>query len=107
MCDMKILLATDGSDYSKAALFRVHSRLIFLFPTDAYSRGNRIVKVEPRPGAEVPSPRPPCARATRLTAGSPSPEPLGFVLKKGLKILERSSSGIPRPLSSTSITASL
>jgi hypothetical protein len=44
------------------------------------------VKVEPRPGVEVTSARPPCARATRLTAGSPNPAPLGFVLKKGLKI---------------------
>jgi hypothetical protein len=35
-------------------------------------------------------------------AGSPNPALLGFVPKKGLKILDRSSSVMPLPLSSTS-----
>ncbi len=51
------------------------------------------MNVEPRPGVEVTSTRPPGARAMRLTAGSPNPAPLGFVLKNGLKILDRSSTG--------------
>jgi hypothetical protein len=31
----------------------------------------------------------------RLIAGSPNPAPLGFVLRKGLKILDRSSENKP------------
>src|SRR5262245_11753065 len=77
VCPWKNLSANFVYRYVK---FRVHSLLIFLFSIDADSRGSRIVKTAPRPRAEVTSTRPPCARATRLTAGSPSPEPLGFVL---------------------------
>ena len=46
---------------------------------------------------------PPCSVAISLTIGSPSPMPVTFVEKWGRKSLSRSSSGMPGPLSLTTM----
>jgi len=78
------------------------------FAPAASARGKIIRKVVPAPSWLSTSIRPRAVVTKRCTAASPSPVPRPFslVVKKGLKMLPRSCSGIPAPVSATSTTAS-
>ena len=54
------------------------------------------------PGELLTRRAPPWLRTMPITAASPSPRPVNFVVKKGSKILARVVSSIPDPLSRTS-----
>ena len=56
------------------------------------------------PGEDEADIEPPCRRMIWRQRLSPTPEPSFFVVKKGMNIFSRLHSGMPRPLSATSMT---
>ena len=58
-----------------------------------------MVTVVPPAGGQVIVMLPWCASTNRFAIGSPNPVPRALVVKNGMKILSRTSTGIPGPLS--------
>jgi hypothetical protein len=58
-------------------------------------RGRRIVKSAPPSAAFATMRAPPCSVITRCASARPTPWPCDLVVKKGMKILCRSDSGMP------------
>ena len=61
--------------------------------------GSKIVKVVPIPGSDSQEIVPWCASIIFLVIHNPSPVPSSFVVNNGVKMLERTSAGMPQPLS--------